>query len=201
MITVNTTALAGGRAQKSAFARDSRTLTYGEVVEAWQTDEPFVRLFTAHLAGLPFAAFQWETPPVSRDNLARPFEMVQTDSPGLAAATPDRSAFAEHLSDAEITGALAVRFLNLGGDAMLVAPVGDDMEACCAHLGAFCRDASLDRQLALWRSVGEAVYRQVGSDPLWLSTAGHGIHWLHVRLDSRPKYYRHGPYKTSVGAG
>ncbi|MGI9175867.1 MAG: DUF6940 family protein [Rhodothermales bacterium] len=24
---------------------------------------------------------------------------------------------------------------------------------------------------------------------MWLSTAGGGVSWLHVRLDSRPKYY------------
>jgi hypothetical protein len=36
---------------------------------------------------------------------------------------------------------------------------------------------------------------QLGSTPIWLSTAGDGIAWLHVRLDSRPKYYSYGPYR------
>jgi hypothetical protein len=37
--------------------------------------------------------------------------------------------------------------------------------------------------------------RRVGRQPVWLSTAGAGVAWLHVRLDDRPKYYGHGPYR------
>jgi hypothetical protein len=28
-----------------------------------------------------------------------------------------------------------------------------------------------------------------------LSTAGGGVDWLHMRLDDRPKYYRHLPWR------
>ena len=34
---------------------------------------------------------------------------------------------------------------------------------------------------------------------LWMSTEGSGVPWLHVRLDSRPKYYKHHEY-TDVAA-
>jgi len=30
-----------------------------------------------------------------------------------------------------------------------------------------------------------------------LSTAGMGVYWLHVRLDTRPKYYQHTPYRDA----
>jgi hypothetical protein len=33
-------------------------------------------------------------------------------------------------------------------------------------------------------------------EPVWLSTNGDGVSWLHVRIDERPKYYTHGPYRT-----
>ena len=37
---------------------------------------------------------------------------------------------------------------------------------------------------------------EVGNDvPVWTSTSGLGVYWLHVRLDSRPKYYQHQPFK------
>ena len=35
----------------------------------------------------------------------------------------------------------------------------------------------------------------VNDKPTWLSTAGMGVAWLHVRLDQRPKYYAHRPYR------
>lgn len=47
---------------------------------------------------------------------------------------------------------------------------------------------------ALWRSVGAAMINLLYDAPTWLSTAGMGVSWLHIRLDERPKYYRHGPY-------
>jgi len=44
-------------------------------------------------------------------------------------------------------------------------------------------------------SVAEAMTRRIGVKPVWLSTAGAGVSWLHVRLDDRPKYYGFGPYR------
>merc|ERR1719291_1630087 len=32
--------------------------------------------------------------------------------------------------------------------------------------------------------------------PLWVSTAGYDIAWLHMRLDNKPKFYRFKEYKT-----
>ena len=37
--------------------------------------------------------------------------------------------------------------------------------------------------------------------PTWVSTAGGGVAWLHVRLDSAPKYYTHRPYTRFAGGG
>ena len=50
----------------------------------------------------------------------------------------------------------------------------------------------------LVRAVGVEVRRALRrtGDPVWLSTNGDGVSWLHVRTDERPKYYTHGPYRT-----
>ena len=40
-----------------------------------------------------------------------------------------------------------------------------------------------------------------GDAPTWVSTAGGGVAWLHVRLDSAPKYYTHRPYTRFAGGG
>lgn len=39
---------------------------------------------------------------------------------------------------------------------------------------------------------------RVGTRPVWLSTAGAGVAWLHVRLDDRPKYYSYRPYTLAL---
>jgi hypothetical protein len=69
----------------------------------------------------------------------------------------------------------------------------------CAHLGSFVRRAGAAQQAAFWREVGETVARSLaarGEAPTWVSTEGSGVAWLHVRLDARPKYYHHAPYRA-----
>ena len=41
-----------------------------------------------------------------------------------------------------------------------------------------------------------ALERRLSRQPLWLSSAGLGIYWLHLRLDSRPKNYSFQPYRV-----
>jgi len=57
-----------------------------------------------------------------------------------------------------------------------------------------------------WRGDGpfRAFFAEVLADApfeayFWLSTSGLGIAWLHVRLDERPKYYTHAPYRSPPG--
>ena len=63
------------------------------------------------------------------------------------------------------------------------------------HLAAFVRLAPERQRQALWQSVGEAMARRVSTKPVWLSTAGAGVSWLHLRLDDKPKYYGYAPYR------
>jgi hypothetical protein len=105
----------------------------------------------------------------------------------------DTEAFAEHFRhDREV-----VTFGNLGGDALLVVPCPEAGGTDFSHLASFTKTASPSLQQALWTEVGHALESRIGERTIWLSTAGHGVAWLHVRLDSRPKYYSYEPYRKS----
>jgi len=181
------TELAGTRV---AVEFGGRPATYDRVLRGWAEEAGFRELFTSLLAACPYAAFRWETPPVTRESLTRPFEFVLLDSPGLARA-PDEEAFVEHFrTDAEV-----VSFLNLGRDAVLVVPTPRAAPDCYGHLAAFVRSAPDSQRHSLWKGVAEAMRERVGQKPVWLSTAGAGVSWLHVRLDDRPKYYGFNAYR------
>jgi hypothetical protein len=171
---------------------DSKPATFADVLLAWRNDGAFRSLYNAQLADAPFKAFRWETPPVTTATLTRPFEFVLLDSPGLA-RSPDVLAFAEHFRGAP--GAAVLEFANLGGDAIMVVPCPKAAHSAYCHLAVFVREAPEPQRHALWQLVGEAMARRVSSKPVWLSTAGAGVSWLHVRLDNRPKYYGFGPYR------
>lgn len=180
-----------------ALERSGATASYGEVLEAWRSDATFCGWFGDLLAVSAFSAFKWETPAVTDASRAQSFEFVLLDSPGLARA-PDPSAFAEHFRSDPHSEVLA--FANLGGDATLVVPRPLGLETAYGHLAAFVRHAPEAQRRQLWRVIAEAMQRRVCDRPVWLSTAGEGVSWLHVRLDDRPKYYEFAAYRAG-GAG
>ena len=142
------------------------------------------------LLGLPMKAFLWETPPVDEDNLdAVAFEFTALPEPALDRPA-DGGSFVGHFGDAA-----TATFDSLRGDSTLVAPTprpGED----AAHLGSFVHTAGESRWLDLMQAVAAADERVRPAGRRWLSTSGLGVPWLHVRLDPRPKYYRHGPYRV-----
>jgi hypothetical protein len=187
--------LTDGRGERFTVDLGSQPAAYADVLRGWQHDTAFRSLYNALLAGVPFSAFRWETPPVTTATLTRPFEFVLLDSPGLA-QSPEPEAFAAHFDNAPEEG--VVEFPNLGGDAILVVPCPKASPLAYRHLAAFVREAPDPQRHALWRLVGAAMTRRVSAKPVWLSTAGAGVSWLHVRLDDRPKYYGFGPYRRTA---
>ena len=187
--------LDGGRGLQIAFELDGRPATFEDALRGWREDAAFRSKFSDILAAAPFAAFRWETPPVTAATLSRPFECVLLDSPGLG-RRPDPEAFAEHFEGA--SGAEVVVFPNFGRDAIMVVPRPIAAPAAYGHLAAFVREAPDRQRHALWQSVDRAMVQRVGIKPVWLSTAGAGVSWLHVRLDDRPKYYGFGPYRQAT---
>lgn len=169
---------------------DSHPATFADVIIGWQGDAMFRTLFNSLLADAPFTAFRWEMPSVTTATLSRPFEFVILDSPGLA-RRPEPNAFAEHFTNAADEVAV---FTNLSKDAILIVPYSVADMSAYGHLAAFVRLGPETQRHSLWSAVGATLERRVGDKPVWLSTAGGGVSWLHVRLDDRPKYYGFTPY-------
>ena len=185
--------LSGGRILRYRVIERGSAVSYRDAVARWRLDPSFRAAFFGVLAGAPFAAYRWETPPVTAGTFERPFEFVLIDDPYLD-RRPEPFVFAAHFAR---SGPKVAKFANLGGDALLIAPPPCGKTSSYAHLAAFTRSASVEENHALWEAVAEAMEDRVSAAPCWLNTAGDGVAWLHVRLDARPKYYRFGPYKDA----
>jgi hypothetical protein len=192
MFSTRNEQLASGHILKFAIDQDSSPLPYADVLRLWQTDATLRSFFMTLLADAPFSAFRWETPALTNGSAQRPFEFVILESPGLA-AKPDPNAFADHFEDA--TRDSVVSFPNLGNDAILIVPCPSGPLSAYRHIAAFVREAPEPQKHALWALVGKRMEQRLGPKPVWLSTAGAGVSWLHVRLDDKPKYYGHAPYR------
>jgi hypothetical protein len=180
-----------GRSIRVQFYCGTRCLSYADVLTALRTEASFRELLQNEMRIAPFNAFRWETPPLHPATVRQPFECLLHDSPGLDVPA-DPTEFQDRFRvDAEVVG-----FNNLGGDAVLIVPCPVSPSANYSHIAAFHRTAPEAQQHAFWTAVAQAVCERIGPRPLWLSTAGGGVDWLHMRLDTRPKYYRHQPWRT-----
>ena len=182
------------RIHKIFVFKDDKQVTYQEVIELWQQDRSFREFFISLLADTSMPAYFWETPPISQSTVNRGFEFVLIDSPKLADIEPDPSDFNEHFKSADRE---VVSFPNLGNDALLVVPCPITNIPNSTHLANFIRQAPESQQHLLWQTVGRELQQSLNDRSVWVNTSGLGVHWLHVRLDSSPKYYDYKPYKQT----
>jgi hypothetical protein len=176
-----------------ALAADGRALSVGDVIAGWRDDAAFRAFFVAELAATSFAGFFWEMPPVTRGSLSGPFECAVIRGDGLARMRADPADFAEQFDEA--AGSVAA-FRNLGGDALLIAPRRISDADCYCHIAAFLRAAPSTQQHELLELLAHKTREMLdtGRERFWISTSGLGVPWVHVRLDSYPKYYQYRRY-------
>jgi hypothetical protein len=178
-------------------SKDNCPLTWQQVLQGWQSCSDFQTFFSSVLETVPYAAYFWETPPLTLTQRYHPFTCVVINSPALAEVKADYSPFAAYLKPAPQLPDIRV-FSNLGGDAQLVAPCPAGTNATYPHLAAFLRRAPSPLKSQLWATLAETILARLDlseEDPIWVSTSGLGVFWLHVRLDREPKYYQYAPFR------
>jgi len=193
MLKYKKTVVTEGESYKYKIEKYNNPLTYSNFLFLLQKDAAFRQFYVNLLKDINFHAYHWETPPISVSTQSQPFEFVVTKSPGID-IPPAPGPFRKYFGGETSKNGIAV-FDNLGGDARLITPEPDG-ERNYSHIGVFTQNAPFERQSHLWKRVGEVVADNISDTKLWLNTAGGGVAWLHVRLDSRPKYYKHRPYKS-----
>ncbi|MES2640893.1 MAG: hypothetical protein V4850_15495 [Myxococcota bacterium] len=176
-------------------------LSWGAVAAGLRADPTLRDALTTALVEAPFDALYWEARPVAPEDVDAPFECVVLDAPALTRVHADPAPFAGPLAGAR---APAVgTFPNLSGDALLIVPApafGAGPQGY-PHLVAFLRTAPPEQVHALWQAVGAGVetWLTTRGTRVWVSTAGLGVPWLHVRLDMRPKYVKWHAYRAVGG--
>lgn len=166
--------------------------------------DEFAEDITKLIGHLPYRGVYFETKGVTSAKAdQKQFEFCVVDGPSLADFAESKAnpkAFQEHLQACSNDN-FGCQSKNLSGDATLVAPkqlnINDDKKMY-SHLAAFLRRAPEQRVTGVWKVVASTYYNILQTrhldEPVWLSTAGKGIPWLHFRFDERPKYYTYSPF-------
>lgn len=173
------------------FFEDGERMSFDQAIGLMDESAEFRSYLSTLLAEIPFKAFCWECKPVKVDTIDSGFEFVVINDRRLT-DTANSKAFSEHLD----TQDLVTSFENLGGDAVLVVPEPhENVPGGYAHFAQFIRNAPEAQKHALWELLAAEIEANLTTELLWINTAGHGVPWLHVRLDDRPKYYQFTEYK------
>lgn len=183
------------RTIKYQITDEKNKLSFQQVIDLWKSSSEFGVFFNSILKECSFEAFFWEVKPVISSTLDEAFEFVLVESSALATLNANKFPFAKYLlsNDSDV-----VVFPNLGKDALLVVPNEIGQVNDYTHIANFVRNASRNQVVQLWKKVGEVYEKEIGQNSKWLSTSGLGVAWLHIRIDSKPKYYQYKPYKNRI---
>lgn len=176
--------------------QNQKVLSFRDLFQLLEESEEFAWWYSDTLAGAGLEAFFWEHPPLTSQIFDYDAEFVLIESPSLSRTHAEPASFESQFASQPIGD--VITFPNLGGDAILVVPRPVGPVAAYPHLAVFLRNAPRTQVQSLWNVAAQVVRENLSSVPKWLSTAGLGVPWLHLRLDSRPKYYRFGPYKAAA---
>lgn len=172
--------------------QDELLLNFEQVIHLWKTSKDFRLFYTQILKAVPFTAFFWEHKSVTKHTLAQGYEFVLVGTNSFDDKRPNPKPFqAYFLTDKQV-----VSFANLGKNAQLVVPSPKGSNENYTHLGCFIRNAPEAQVDLFWQQIGLEMEQSMHEKPIWLSTSGLGVYWLHARLDLRPKYYTYRPYKS-----
>ncbi len=179
---------------KISLFEDESQLLYADVIHYWQASSEFRDFYVSILRDSRFDAYFWENPPVTKSNIRQAYEFVLVNSPQLARAPADPNSFRDKFNS-NAPSQTVIAFENLGRDAELIVPCPIAAQNIYAHFASFIRGAPETQTHDLFTLMANSLEKRLGNMPTWVSTSGLGVYWLHIRLDTRPKYYSYQAYR------
>jgi len=177
---------------KFIIREENKPVSVGTFLKYLRDSKPFREFYKCVLADSGFEAFFWENKPFTANTLSDPYECNLVQSTYLANQSSDKKTFRKYFDDNKEIA----YFSNLGNDAQLIVPVPKSQTDDFTHIGRFLREAGKNQIDLFWKTVADETLKRISDNPVWLSTSGIGVYWLHVRIDTYPKYYQTEDFKT-----
>ncbi len=178
------------------------TVTWDRVLRGLISgNKRYLLLFSADKLIRGLKAVFFECNPVNLEGLKNTiFQCSITRSTELERKrNPNKKTFSKYFSNPK--GKYTTYFDNLSGDATLVVPlptVNVKNKSAFIHLANYLRDAPKPAVNEIWEIVAKQMFERLTTfdKPIWLSTSGLGVPWLHFRISDKPTYYRTKEFKT-----
>jgi len=171
----------------------TQILSFKEVFNYWKTSPEFTNFYVKSINSIGYEAFFWEHPAVNLGYLNSSYEVSLKKTFSFNNIEVDCESFSKYIQAKSFVEV----FKNLGKDAILVVPTEQSEQGNYVHFGKFLRKANDLQIRKVFSEIGKSTLLQIESgQTVWLNTEGTGVIWVHVRLDSKPKYYKKIDYKA-----
>ena len=131
-------------------------------------------------------SFFWETSPIN-NKMNNEFDEKFIESDILNKMKQNYLSFEDKIKKTNNKNVLS--FYNLSKTSKLVIPYPKKGKKFTT-LKQFMDNASLKQQKLFWKKVVSSIKSMLKKyDKVWISTHGTGVPYLHVRIDTYPKYY------------
>ena len=138
----------------------STRLSYKEFLERLQSDKTVLNQFIQLLKVSKHKTYFFETPSVQKSSIDRKFEFVLVAAPSLNNVEAETDTFRQYFNCDN--GKSVTTFLNLGGDAMLVAPCPDNKDInIYSSIAPFVRQAPASQIQEFWKTSAEQLLHRI----------------------------------------
>ncbi|MEM8524631.1 MAG: hypothetical protein AAGG68_08300 [Bacteroidota bacterium] len=173
------------------ITEQNKPISFRQFIEILKRSSTFRLFFNNLFSQAEFNAFFWEVRPVIKDQLDNDFEFVIIQNTALE----HRKSDASNLEDYLVSDELALGYENLRKDTKYIIPTEKAASEIYNHLANFVRNVPEEQINQFWKKVAAEYRKSVSEQPVWLSTHGLEARWLHVRIDSKPRYYSYNDYR------
>jgi len=178
------------------LVKNNHLITWNELYS--NINLQFVKSFIEVLTNCKFNEYYLEFNPVSYSTLDKrifEFVLVKTKICLNADFTPfNKFNINSNTNDIRV-------FPNLSNTSILISPCYNKLFniQSYAHIGIFMKNFNTKQQIDLIYTMFSVYITTLKSKPndfMWLSTHGKGVGWLHIRIDTQPKYITWLHYKS-----
>lgn len=181
---------------------NKKFLSFYQVFNLWKSDASFGSFFTiAIIASNSLPNIFFETRSVTKSSANDDFEFVLIGTNSFENIPVDEDSFKQYFKSKKD---LVLNFKNLGRDATLIVPnppefykSDQNIPQFYKNLKNFLKFATRKQVEYFWYEVGKQALLNLSSNKMYINTSGQGVYYLHLRLDSSPKYYQFGEYRNS----
>ena len=164
------------------YGKQSRNiLTWRQKIDEWKSGK------ILEYPSYTVSRFFYETS-VCDKNATTPYKekFIESNSLKLISASDNTPFLLELSKHAESS---VISFPNLSGDTMLIIPTPIKGKNYTT-IKDFIDNAPIKQQKIFWKKTGREIEKWLEShDKVYVSTHGLGVHYFHLRLCDKPKYY------------